>query len=173
MDPTSEKPKCIECKKAYALKQPDPDGARRCFAHSVDPVIIEKRAAAGQAGALVAEKYRGTRVNERRAVLAGVIPIEGARKRKAAAPADESVDPHPLDTKERVFDFLANAAGRLLKGYDPKEATAAAALARTALAAMGLEEQERDGDEPARGFSYETTTGDKVAVRGRGDDGVH
>jgi len=165
----------VVCTKAYALKIPDPDGGRRCFMHSTDPVNAAKRGGLAAVGAAQGAKQKGIPPAMRKPVAAGVVDINEVRaqfseKKAKAARETEAI---PLDSKENVLKFLARSAGELMDERPTGWATAAAALARTALAAMGLEEQERDEDEPARGFSYETTTGEKVAVRGRGDDGVH
>lgn len=137
------------CTKAYALKKPDPDGGRRCFAHSNDPVIQAKREGLGAVGAAHGAKQKSVPTEMRKQVLAGVVDIESARaqfseKKAKAARETEAI---PLDSKENVLAFLARSAGELMDERPTGWATAAAALARTALAAMGVQEETPATDE--------------------------
>lgn len=170
---------CSVCTKAYALKQADPDGGRRCFAHSTSPAVAAKREAIGAKGAAQGARQKGVPSDMRKPVLAGVVDIDEVRAQAHAAKvkekAREEAQPIPLDSKGAVLGFLGQTAGSLMGGaLEAAQANAAASLARVALAALGLEEQDdANSEEAPRGFSYETTTGDKVAVRGRGDGRVH
>jgi hypothetical protein len=166
-------PRCAECK-AWARKVDDPDGVRRCFGHSIDPVCVAKREAAGAKGAAAAERQRGLTIEQRRAVEAGVVPIEQARAETMEAKQRAEAEPVPLKCKDDVLSFLGSEAGVLRAGGEASRASAAAGLARAALAALGADLPDPDDDavEP-RSFSYETTTGEKVALRGRGDRPVH
>lgn len=157
--PDTPSARCADCR-AWALKRPDPDGVRRCFGHSKDPTVSAQRDAVAQKGAATAAKLSGIPRDKRGEVMAGVVPIDQARAAaiasKAKAQAKQTTDeaaPIDLDSRERVLGFLARAAGRLLASGegDAKEAQAAAALARAALAAMGVEEQ-AEGDGEVAGF---------------------
>ncbi len=86
----------------------------------------------------------------------------------------EALPPLPyleLKTKEDVTQFLGVAAGMLMAGGTPAHATAAAALARTALAALGVDDKGNGEGEEARGFTYQMPDGTPVMLRGRDDPG--
>lgn len=143
-DPTGGPTRCEVCKKAYALKQPDPDGGRRCFTHSNDPVTAAKREKNAATGAMTAARLQGVKPEDRKAVLAGVVDLDTAREKVRAEKKkaeEQDADPVDLTTKVQVQAFLGQAAGRLLAGGEPGAATAAAGLARVALAALGVTEE--------------------------------
>lgn len=174
-DPPSPPSKtCAQCK-GWALKTLDPDGVGRCFGHSTHPLNVAKREALAATGRAAGERQRGVKQADRGAVQAGVVPIEEARAKAREAKARDEADPIPLDSRQAVLDFLGAAAGKLAVGaLEAAEANASASLARVALAALGadLPDDNEDADEAPRGFTYQTTEGDPVRVRGR-DDGVH
>lgn len=140
---------CQVCTKAFALKKPDPDGGRRCFAHSTDPVIAVKREALAAVGAAQGAKQKGIPPEMRKPVLAGVVDIDDARAQARAEKerASKAVDAIPLDSKDNVLRFLSRAAGELMDEKPNGWASAAAALARTALSAMGLEEKSEEAEQ--------------------------
>ncbi len=167
---------------AWALKIPDSDGVRRCVGHSIEPAHVATRIANGEAGKehgrIAADKHRGISQDLRKAVAAGIVDPMVARQlatkqvqrweKQRAEPDVSGAEPIPLDTREKVLAFLAKVAGRLVAGKDGREAQAAAALGRTALVALGAELPDaEEGDKKPRGFSYVTTDGVTVAVRGR------
>lgn len=165
-------PRCAECK-AWALRADDPDGVRRCFGHSTDPLNVEKRKALAEKGRAAGERQRGVDMDKRGAVLAGVVPIEQARAERATQKANEEVEAIELGSKADVIAFLGKEAAVLSKGGEASRASAASAIARVALAALGIEDKGGDEDEEnPRGFTYKTTTGEAVTVRGR-DGPVH
>ena len=114
-------------------------------------------------------------MEKRAAVLSGAVPVELARRdaqveRRIAKIQEAADDAEPIDltSKAKVLAFVGRAAGRLMAGVDGKEAQAASALARTALAALGIDvPEDSDETETPRGFSYSTTAGAPVVVRGR------
>ena len=161
------------CQKAYALKVADPDGARRCFTHSIDPVNAAKREANGAKGKAAGERQRGVPPEKRGAVLAGIVNIDQARAEHATTKERDELKPIELGSKSDVLSFLGKEAAVLSKGGEASRASAASAIARVALAALGIEDKGDDDDEEnPRGFTYKTTTGEAVAVRGR-DGPVH
>lgn len=142
--PPTPRSKCERCN-AWALKKPDPDGRRLCFAHSQSPEAIAKRGACGLAGAKTAATVKGLPADQRKAALAGVVNIDEARAKaaeekrgRAQKKAEEAAEPIALKTREDVLAFIEQSAGRLFAGADAKEAQAVSALARTALAALGF-----------------------------------
>jgi hypothetical protein len=164
--------KCVLCN-APPLKQPDPDGGRRCVGHSLDPVQVAKRQARAEAGRASGAQQRGVARDKRKAVLVGAIPIERARAEHAAQQKIKAAEPVSLKTKEDVLAFLGKHAGKLGECEDsPATASAAAAIARAALAAMGLDEQEAAENAKPRSFNFVTTEGKALNLAGR-DSGAN
>jgi hypothetical protein len=136
--------------------------------HSLDPVQVAKRQARAEAGRASGAQQRGVARDKRKAVLVGAIPIERARAEHAAQQKIKAAEPVSLKTKEDVLAFLGKHAGKLNECEDtPATASAAAAIARAALAALGLEEQQGDEGEAPRAFNYRTTEGRPLSLAGR------
>lgn len=162
MAPTPPTPKCESCGKAWALKKPDPDGGRRCFAHSTDPVRIAERKGLAEMGRASGAMQQGVPPDQRGAVLAGVVPIEQARasklrdseRRRQAKREIEEIKAVELGSKADVLKFLGHEAGALQAGAEYGRASAAASLAKAALAALGVEE-ETPAESEVVGFTVE------------------
>ncbi len=144
--------KCTVCNGAWALKIPDPDGGRRCIAHSTSDTSIARRAAAAATGKAAGERQRGVSADRRADAVAGVFNLETERNKHAEAKvaARMAKKEHvaiPLDSKVAVLAFLGRVAGELMDGGEAGVATAASALARAALTAMGVEDKVNPEDE--------------------------
>ena len=196
--PRAPAARCCVCEIAYARKVVELDGLRRCFAHSTDPDQIAKRKEQGKhgvkGGVINGDNVRGIPHVLREVVRQGLVTKEAAKRlvndrdlaaeamrekysERATAVEQVRLDlslPVPLDDQAKVLAYLARVAGKLEAGADSRYASAASTIARAALAALGIETKEVDeaGDAP-RGFTYATTAGEVVPVRGRDDDPVH
>lgn len=142
---------------------------RRCHGHSRDPLNVAKRQAEAAEGRAAGARQRGVASNERSAVLAGIVPIEKAREDQSKAKDRKKTAARiNLDSRDSILAFLGDTAGELMEEKPTGWAAAAAALARTALAALGLDDGgDDDPEEKRRGFSYETTAGEAVQVKPR------
>ena len=97
----------------------------------------------------------GVPLDQRKAVQAGVVSLDEARAEKLKAKARKEVEAIPLDSKANVLAFLGRCAGELVDGsFEANQASAAAALARTALAALDISE-ETPPDAEVVGFTVE------------------
>lgn len=149
---------------------PEPDGERRCWGHSKRPELIAKREVCAEQGRTQGAKQKQVPKAARPLVNAGVIPLEDARQAKIVIKAPRAeVSPVDLRSRDAVLVYLGQVAGELSGGaVDAKEASAAAALARTALVALGADlPDEGEKDERPRGFRYQTTGGKVLSMAGR------
>lgn len=168
--------RCVACTKVWAQKHTDPDGLRRCFNCSMDPVTVARRATNGRTGAATAAKLQGVPLEARKSVIAGTVDLGDVREkmRSEKAKGERELSPIPLATRDDVLKFLARATAELMDEKPNGWASAAASLVKAALSAQGVDEMgDGDEEEQPRGFTYRTTVGDKVAVRGRDEDPVH